>query len=111
MRNFNVLNQNRDFLRAYKRGQSYVSKDLVTYVLKNRGLGYRIGITASKKVGNSVKRNRARRVIKAALYDMPELPVGNFDIIFVARTRTAEVKSTDVFLSMKEHFMKADLLR
>ena len=50
----------------YGRGKSYVHPHCVLYVAKNR-LGYtRIGLTATKKVGHAVQRNRARRVMRAA---------------------------------------------
>jgi hypothetical protein len=39
---------------------------LVTYVVKNRGQGVRLGITAAKKLGSAVERNRCRRIIRAA---------------------------------------------
>ena len=51
----------------YGRGKSYVHPHCVLYVAKNR-VGYtRIGLTATKKVGHAVQRNRARRVMRAAL--------------------------------------------
>lgn len=50
------LTSNHDFRRMYAKGVSAVSPLMVTYVMKNR-LGYnRLGITASKKVGNAVDR-------------------------------------------------------
>lgn len=52
--------KNKEFSRIYARGKSYVHPNLVLYVAKNR-LGYtRIGLTATKKVGHAVQRNRAR---------------------------------------------------
>ena len=52
----------------YGRGKSYVHPHCVLYVAKNRaGAIARIGLTATKKVGHAVQRNRARRVMRAAL--------------------------------------------
>ena len=64
---YRVLNKNRDFTRIYARGKSYVHPHLVLYVAKNRLGAPRIGLTATKKVGGAVQRNRARRVMRAAL--------------------------------------------
>ena len=47
---FTTLKENKDFRRLYQRGKSYVSPVLVTYVMKNRKAGLRIGITTSKKI-------------------------------------------------------------
>ena len=69
---------------------------MVLYVNRNR-LGHtRVGITASKKVGNAVTRNRARRVIRAALQQTLPQDVGGYDLVFVARGQTPRLKSTQV---------------
>lgn len=107
-----AINENRDFKRIYARGKSWVSPVLVTYICKNRGGRMRVGITASKKIGNAVKRNRSRRVIRAALQSLfPSLDTGrNVDIIFVARGKTPYVKSTAVEKAMAAHLKEAGLL-
>ena len=67
---YRPITRNKEFARAYARGKAFVHPKLVLYVMKNR-LGHtRVGITATKKIGNAVHRNRARRVIRAALYQM-----------------------------------------
>ena len=90
-----TLCENKDFRTLYYRGKSQVHAGLVTYVRPNR-LGYpRIGITTGKKVGCAVLRSRARRVIREGF--RPLLPqVGGYDIVFVARTRTPQMKSTQL---------------
>ncbi len=90
------LKSNRDFQRLYRRGKSAAHPALVTYVAKNR-LGYnRLGLTASKKIGNAVQRNRARRIIRQAYLEAePDLACG-YDLVLVARTRTVFLKSTDL---------------
>lgn len=96
MAKFAVLNQNSDFRRLYGRGRSKAHPALVSYVAKNRVGFCRIGITTSKKIGNAVVRNRARRVIRAAYAEVAPALQGNYDIVFVARSRTARCKSGDV---------------
>ena len=98
-----TLNQNRDFVRLYKRGRSQVSPILVTYCVRNRRGGTRVGITATKKVGCAVRRNRAKRVIRAAIRGLgQELPPG-YDYVFVARGRTPASKSQEVQRVMARH--------
>lgn len=63
---FTTLKENKDFRRLYHRGKSYVSPVLVTYVMKNRKAGLRIGFTTSKKIGIAVQRNRSRRIMREA---------------------------------------------
>ena len=59
------LKENKDFRRLYYRGKSGASKNLVTYVMKCKRPGVRVGITTGKKIGKAYRRNRARRVIRA----------------------------------------------
>jgi ribonuclease P protein component len=102
-----MLTQNKDFKRCYYRAKPIATPCLVTYVLKTNTRMIRLGITASKKVGNAVMRNRARRVIIAA-YRMLEdkIKVGNgYDIVFVARQKTPTIKSTEIVLYMNRHLM------
>lgn len=106
-----TLKENRDFRRAYSKGKSYVSPDLVTYVIKNNTNNLRIGITTGKKIGKAVERNRAKRVIRAAYYEVCDHIRMGYDIVFVARTKTLYRKSTDILKSMKKHFTDAGILR
>lgn len=110
MSRFETLNSNNDFRRAYARGKVYTNPALVTYIVKNHAGICRIGITTSKKIGNAVQRNRARRVIKAAFLSMPELH-GSFDIVFVARTKTVHKKSTDISIAMLKHLSAAGVVK
>ena len=101
-----TITSNKDFLFLYKRGTSIVSKAVVVYFRKNNKPFNRLGITASKKIGNAVKRNRARRIIRQA-YSENELsfPIG-YDIIIVARGLATAVKSTYVSKFMADKLIK-----
>ena len=92
MKNAQILNDNRDFLRLYKRGRCLAGPCLVTYARRGGAQGRRrVGITATKKVGGAVQRNRAKRVIRAAWREVESTVPGGWDFVFVARTRTAAV--------------------
>ena len=88
-----AITRNSDFARAYKRGKALVHSQVVIYILKNRQGTTRVGITASKKIGGAVQRNRARRVIRYALLDVLPKNSGNWDFVFVARRQTPHIKS------------------
>ena len=104
-----TLNTNSDFRRVYARGKVYTDPALVSYVMKNRAGICRIGITTSKKIGNAVQRNRARRVIRAATEMLPPIK-GGCDIVFVARTKTVRKKSTDIFQIMERELRSAGVI-
>lgn len=110
MSKFFMLKENRDYRRAYTRGKSFVSPDLVTYIIKNNNNNLRIGITTGKKIGKAVERNRSRRIIREALARLyPDVKSG-YDLVFVARGKTPYRKSTDIYRSMKKHLLNAGLL-
>ena len=107
---YTTITSNRDYQRIYRRGRSLVSPVLVTYALKNKNNNLRIGITTSKKVGKAVRRSRCRRVIRAAFTNISADLSAPYDVIFVARTRTSYVKSTEVEKYMREHLSKLGIV-
>ena len=106
---YRTLDKNWQFNRVYGRGKSYVHPHCVLYVAKNR-LGYtRIGLTATKKVGHAVQRNRARRVMKAAIDEHLDYNIGGYDLIFVARGMTPKLKSWQLSSVVAKLFAQAGL--
>ena len=79
------LRKGKEFSDVYKSGNSKANKYLVMYV-RNNGLSYnRIGISVSKKVGNSVVRHRIRRLIKESLrLNGDRFNIG-LDLVVIAR--------------------------
>jgi ribonuclease P protein component len=91
-----ILKRNKDFVTLYQRGKTVVSPYVVIYVRKNRLKYNRLGITAGKKVGGAVQRNRAKRVIRAAYREAEQLfPVGT-DMVIVARAAICDIRSTEL---------------
>ena len=108
---YRPITRNKEFSRAYSRGKSYVHPKLVLYVVKNRTGHTRVGLTATKKVGCAVKRNRARRVIRAALYATLPLDVGSYDLVFVARGQTPRCKSGEIERAARELLERSGLVK
>lgn len=88
------MTRNNDFLRAYRKGKSVSDPCVVCYVKPNRLGKTRLGLTTSKKIGNAVARNRARRVLRAAYREIAPQIAPGLDIVLVARTKTTVIKST-----------------
>ena len=77
--------KNKDFQIIYKKGKSYANKYLVMYVLINNKEENRLGISVSKKVGNSVVRHRITRLIRESYRLQEDVFQKGYDIIIVAR--------------------------
>ena len=102
----NVLRKNKDFSLIYKKGKS-VGDRFVVLFYKPNGLTYnRTGFLASKKVGNSVKRNRAKRLMKESYRKIEDkLPLG-YDFIIIARNTINGRKCADVEKSLNSAFKR-----
>lgn len=90
-----VLKESKVFSSCYK--AKYVSCSFaVCYFKRNKTSFNRFGITAGKKTGCAVQRNRAKRIIRAAYRNCEKyVPIG-YDMVFVARKEILEKKSGDV---------------
>lgn len=80
-----VLRRKKDFTSIYNRGKSSASKYVVIFYRKNNLEYNRIAFLASKKVGKSVKRNKARRLMKEIYRIHKDRIKTGYDIIFIAR--------------------------
>lgn len=90
------LKKNHQFRFVYQSGKSYANKYLVMY-LKENGLGKnRIGISVSKKVGNSVVRHRVTRLIRESYRLHESIFNSGLDIVIVARPSAAHVSYYEV---------------
>ena len=86
MRFSESLKKNRDFQTVYNKGKSFANSYLVMYVADN-GLGKnRLGISVSKKVGNSIVRHRLTRLVRESYRLSEEHFRSGIDIIVIART-------------------------
>ena len=105
------LKKNHQFQFVYKNGKSYANKYLVMYIKQN-GLDInRIGISVSKKVGNSVVRHRVTRLVRESYRLHEEIFNSGLDIVIVARPGAAavgykEVESALLHLCKLHHLIK-----
>lgn len=79
------LKSNKDFRRVYDEGKSYANRYLVMYAMKNGLERNRLGISVSKKVGNSVVRHRLTRLIRESYRLNEESFLNGLDIVVIAR--------------------------
>lgn len=104
------IKKDREFKFLFRKGDSVVTDAFVCYARESKRRVNRIGIVTGKKVGNAVKRSRARRVIREAfrLIDplLREKTQKRYDFIFVARAKTPAMKSTQVYRQMENKLLK-----
>ena len=105
------LKKNHQFQFVYKNGKSYANKYLVMYVKENGLEKNRIGISVSKKVGNSVVRHRVTRLIRESYRLHENIFNSGLDIVIVGRPSAAtvgynEVESALLHLGKLHHIIK-----
>ncbi len=90
------LKKNYDFRNVYKKGKSYANRYLVMYVLENNMDRNRLGISVSKKVGNSVVRHRVTRLVRESYRLHENIFNSGLDIVVVARNNASAVSYADI---------------
>ena len=104
MKNIISLKNSREFGRVYNTKDSVANKYLVMYLRANSLEYNRIGISVSKKVGNSVVRHRVTRLIREAYRLNRENIRTGYDIVFIGRPAAVDKKYSDIESAMMHLF-------
>ena len=114
MRFSESLKKNAQFQFVYKNGRSYANKYLIMYVKENGTNRNRIGISVSKKVGNSVVRHRVTRLVRESYRLHENIFNSGLDMVIVARPAVSqtgyhEVESALLHLARLHRLIKVFL--
>lgn len=102
----NSLKKNKDFQHVYKRGRSLANKYIVMFVLKNYANTNRLGISASKKVGKAVVRNKQRRRLKEAYRTLETGVLLGHDIVILPRAGITEASFAEIISGLRHLLRK-----
>ncbi|MBR5721111.1 MAG: ribonuclease P protein component [Clostridia bacterium] len=104
------IKDDRVFRYLYRKGASVAAPTVVVYYRKNRQPVNQLGLTAAKKIGNAVQRNRARRLMREAYRMLEPTLAGKYDIVLVARSKTPFVLMDEVKSDLVRAFSKAGII-
>ena len=111
MSNIIRIKKNSQFQRLYKKGKNFSAPAFALYIRRRGDNKLLLGVTVSKKIGNAVLRNRAKRVLRAAMRDMEKLGLSGYEVILCARSKTPFVKSTYISKGLCELLLKNGYLK
>jgi ribonuclease P protein component len=80
------LTRSTDVKRVRRSGKSYAHPLVVLYVLGSELPGTRVAVSAGLAVGNAVHRNRAKRLLRAAMHDLLPMTLPGSDLLLIARS-------------------------
>ena len=90
------LKKNSDFLTVYRKGNSKANRQLIMYVMPNHLDFNRLGISCSKKVGNSVVRHHLTRLIRESYRLHEDMFNSGLDIVVVVRNEAKDLEFKDI---------------
>lgn len=106
------LRDRADFTRVYRYGRSFANHQLVLYVFNRPQVDkFRVGVSASKKIGNAVMRNRMRRMIKEIVRLQSDRVVDHVDLIFIVRKGATTMNYEQLSKSVHHVLRKASVLK
>lgn len=111
MINTESLKKNNEFRTVYRRGKSVSNRLLVLYKLPNNTNGNRLGISVSKKVGNSVRRSRITRLIRESYRGHEEKVCIGWDLVVIARNPANGATFHEISKAMEDLFKKNKVYR
>ena len=104
------LKKSSDFQRVRRFGKAIAHPFVVLLYLPNDLEQIRVGVAAGKRIGNAVQRNRAKRVLRAAIQPhLPRLMAGN-DLVLIARESILETNARDISQILYKQLVKASLI-
>ncbi len=105
------LRDKKRFQQVRRQGRSYKHRLMVLVILPNEQPHSRFGFTASKRIGNAVKRNRVRRLMREAVRLQWDDIAPGWDVVCIARRPIASATFQDVQAACRQLLSQAGLLR
>jgi len=98
------------FAEAYDQGRKWFGQYMVFWLREGEGASLRLGVVASRKVGNAVKRARAKRLLRECYRKNRFRFRGDYDVVLVARRSIVTARWDDIVAELLDLATKAGLL-
>lgn len=105
------LTRNEDFTAVYRRGKSVANHQFVLYYRAVSRPYFRLGVSASKKIGGAVVRNRMRRIVKEVVRHMSDEVAPGYDLVIIVRAAATSLDYAALEKSIRHVLKRASLLK
>lgn len=105
------LKKNFQFQRVYRQGKSLSTKNTILFFKNNGGNNNNLGVSISKKIGNSVQRHRLKRIYREAFMRFKDEMKEGFDFIIVARRGAGQILFRDAVEDLYKILSRGKLVR
>lgn len=105
-----ALKKSGEFQKVYKSGKYFISPYTILYILPNNEKDNRLGISISKKVGNSVIRHRIKRLYREVYRNRKKELKKGYDLILVARKKASKLDFNTTTCDLRRLFKKSKIL-
>jgi ribonuclease P protein component len=104
------LTRSDDFKRVRRTGKSYAHPLVVLITQACEGPRLRVGVAAGQTVGNAVRRNRAKRLLREAMRPLLPVLVPGWDVVLIARPGMLGASLEDTRRALAELLRRASLI-
>lgn len=108
------VKSDKDFQGVFQKGKSFANRQFVVYVLAKPDQDhFRLGVSVGKKIGNAVIRNRIKRKMRQAVFELDQagLIKDSVDFVVIARPPAKDMSVDQCIKSLKHVFKLAQLLQ
>lgn len=102
MKIINRIKESNDFAKAIRNGKTYHSESFRVHTYKTENNRIRVGISASKKLGNAVVRSRVKRQVRAMCREIINFESNSLDIVIIVKANFLEKDFIDNKKVLKE---------
>lgn len=105
------IKKEKEFQQVINARASYANRNIVLFILpKEHQAHFRVGISVGKKIGNAVMRNRVKRQLREAVYELRhELPQ-SLDFVLIARPSIVQLSTKEVVKNLRHVCRLANII-
>ncbi len=105
------IKKEKEFQKIIYKKNSYANRNFVVYIYPaEENSHFRVGLSVGKKIGNAVVRNKVKRLMRHALFELKEEIKPNYNIVLIARPKIVDLSFVEVKNNVEHVFKLANII-